>query len=157
MSLCEAGQVLLTKQAAEQVKNRTNAHTPKSARIACMGLYKFKGVREAQEIFAVGETIESLQPPKGNEKVKRLGGPKKIKKRARDRVVWDWLVWFCWRGGFLCLIVFLYLIIPTILSPSARSLLGLPYYIPWLDSFVQYLGELYKELGDLYGTYLQQK
>jgi len=157
MSLCDSGQVLLTKQAAGQVKNRTNSHTPKSSRIACMGLYKFKGVREAQEIYAIGETIESLQPPKGNEKVKRLGGPKKIKKRARDRVFWDWIVWISWRGGFLCLILFLWLIIPIILSPSARSLVGLPYDMPQLDFIISYLTGIAKHLGDFYGAHFQQE
>ena len=84
MSLCEASQVLMTKEAFEVIKNRTNAWTPKGTRYVCVGLYEFKGVRDPVQIYAVGTTIESLQPPKGNEKVKRLGGPKKIKSKIPD-------------------------------------------------------------------------
>ena len=76
MSLCGSGQVLLTKEAMQNVRSRTNQFTPKAARYACAGLYKFKGVKEPQVIYTVGETIESLQPPLGNDKVKRVGGPK---------------------------------------------------------------------------------
>ena len=39
-------------------------------------------------------TIESLQPPKGSDKVKRLGGPKKVKSRARDRKLMEWVSYF---------------------------------------------------------------
>ena len=78
MSICEAQQVLITKDAFDVIKNRTNAWTPKGTRYTNVGLYQFKGVKEPIQIYAVGTTIESLQPPKGNEKVKRLGGPKRL-------------------------------------------------------------------------------
>ena len=69
MSLCGAGQVLLTNEAFQAVRGRTNAFTPKGTRYVCVGLYRFKGVKAPQKIFAVGESIESLQPPLGSEKV----------------------------------------------------------------------------------------
>lgn len=139
MSLCQAGQVLLTKEAMAVVRNRTNQHTPKNARFACVGLYKFKGVRDPQEIYAVGENIKSLQPPPGSEKVKRLGGPKYIKKRARDRKFVDWFWWAIWRLGFIELIFILYLAFQLSLRPITRTWIGLPYYMPKYDAFIEYV------------------
>ena len=133
MSLCQRGQVLLTKEAMIKVKGQTNRFTSKDARFACMGLYKFKGVKAPQEIYSVGVTIESLQPPKGSDKVKRLGGPKKIRKRARDRAIMDWVAWVFWRAGIVAAIFWVYLLLPILASPSARSLIGLPYDMPWVD------------------------
>lgn len=136
MSLCGPGQVLLTKEAKNNVRNRTNIYTPKATRYACVGLYKFKGVKEPQAIFAVGESIKSLQPPKGNDKVKRLGGPKKIRSRARDRKLLEWLVWLYNRFAIVC---FLYIVItfliPAIIHPAARDLLGLGWF-SWVDPIV---------------------
>jgi len=137
MSLCAPGQVLLTKEAKGNVRNRTNAFTPKAARYACVGLYKFKGVREPQVIYAVGETIESLQPPKGSEKVKRLGGPSRIRKRARDRELLDWATWLFYRAGFVSFIYLtVTLFIPILISPGARQLFGLEWF-SWVDPIVE--------------------
>lgn len=60
MSLCQAGQVLLTKEAMNRLKGRTNPFTPKGTRYVCVGLYRFKGVKEPQQIFAVGDSVKSL-------------------------------------------------------------------------------------------------
>jgi len=43
MSLCGAGQVLLTAEAMKAVKHRTNSFTPKGTRYALAGEYRFKG------------------------------------------------------------------------------------------------------------------
>ena len=149
MSLCQRGQILLTKEAVSKVRGKTNIHTPKAARFACVGLYKFKGVREPQEIYSVGETFESLQPPPGSEKVKRLGGPKKIKKRARDRAIMDWVSWIFWRLGLISILFWIYILTPIIISPAARSLLGLPYRMPKFDSFVGVIRLILERLGVL--------
>ena len=101
MSLCGPGQVLLTKDAMSVVKGRTNGFTPKGTRYACAGAYRFKGVREPQVIYTVGQTLESLQPPKGSEKVKRVGGPKYIRSRARDRKLKEWFWWVSYRLAFI--------------------------------------------------------
>ena len=146
MSLCGRGQVLLTKEAMFKVRGKTNRHTPKDARFACMGLYKFKGVRDPQEIYSVGTTIESLQPPKGSEKVKRLGGPKKIRKRARDRAIMDWVEWAFWRLGILATLFWIYILIPVVISPTARTLIGLPYTMPWLDKLVTIIKRILESL-----------
>jgi class 3 adenylate cyclase len=147
MSLCQKGQVLLTKEVMEKIKNRTNHHTPKGTRYVCVGMYLFKGVREPQEIYAVGETIESLQPPPGSEKAKRLGGPKYIKKRARDRQVWEWVWWVFRRVGFLASVFLLYLLFQFTLTPMSRVFIGLPYYMPRYDSAIQFVKEAYQEVG----------
>ena len=146
MSLCQKGQVLLTKEAMLATRNRTNMHTPKSTRFACVGMYKFKGVKEPQEIYAVGETIESLQPPLGSEKVKRLGGPKYIKKRARDRVLKDWVLYVFWRAGFIACLFWLHIIFQLSTRPVARSLIGLPYHMPKYDAFISFISEFFKNL-----------
>jgi class 3 adenylate cyclase len=138
MSLCQAGQVLLTKEAILKVKNKTNMFTPKGTRYACMGLYKFKGVKEAQEIYAVGIEIRYLQPPLGSEKVKRLGGPKKIKSRARDRKLKEWFSWFFYRLSFINLLYLLYQFTPFILSDAGRQIFYIYLYpIYWIYDLIK--------------------
>ena len=144
MSLCGAGQVLLTKEAMQAIKGRTNAQIPKDTRYACVGLYRFKGVKNPQEIYAVGETIESLQPPKGGGKVKRLGGPKYIKKRARDRKFWDWISWAFWRMGVVATLFWLWIFFQMSLRPMARTMIGLDYHMPRYDAFIEYVVDSYK-------------
>ena len=53
MSLCQAKQVLLTKEAMEAVRGRTNRYTPKGTLYASAGLYQFKGVSEPKQIYMV--------------------------------------------------------------------------------------------------------
>ena len=138
MSLCQAGQVLLTKEAIEIVKNRTNMFTPKGTRYACMGLYKFKGVKEPQEIYAVGVEIQYLQPPPGSEKVKRLGGPKKIKSKARDRKIKEWLVWLFYRLTIINLLYLSYEFMPFIFSKTGRNILyDYIYPIYWIYDLIK--------------------
>ena len=93
MSLCGSGQVLLTADAFNAIRNRTNRDTPRHTRYAQVGLYKFKGVSGARIIYAVGSDIRSLQPPPSSEKAKRIGGPKAIRSHARDRRLIEWLMW----------------------------------------------------------------
>ena len=143
MSLCRAGQVLLTKEAVGELKYRGgNMFTPKNMRFACVGMYQFKGVRDPQEIYAVGVTIDSLQPPKGSEKVKRLGGPKYIKKRARDRAFMEWCWWLIFRLGILSTVYLLFIFYPVILDPSKRWFLGLPKEIPVLDFIISLINKI---------------
>ena len=147
MSLCQRDQVLLTREAMSQVKGKANQYTPKNTRFACMGLYKFKGVREPQEIYSVGLSFESLQPPKGSEKVKRLGGPKKIKKRARDRAIIDWTLWSFWRLGILAFIYWIYILLPIVFNPMMRGFIGLPAFMPKLDRFLEVFKGILEKMG----------
>jgi len=146
MSLCQAGQVLLTKEAMSAIKGRTNHWTPKGTRFACVGEYRFKGVRETQIVYAVGSTIESLQPPPSSEKVKRIAGPKKIKSRARDRELREWLYWFTKK---LALIIFLWLVSvfgPIIIDPHKRLMSNLDHLFYWIDPIVITLQTILGEL-----------
>jgi len=145
MSVCRAGQVLLTKEAFIAVRNRTNRFTPSNTRYACVGLYRFKGVREPVQLYAVGETIESLQPPPSSEKAKRLGGAKRIKSRMRDRQFKEWCVWFSVRVAWLTVFWLWWLVYPAILSEHARRMSGVNGYLWWIDSIV-YFFEFCKQL-----------
>lgn len=139
MSLCEAGQVLLTKEAMKAIKGRTNSFTPKGTRYACAGIYKFKGVKEPQVIYTVGSTIESLQPPKGSDKVKRLGGPKKIKSRMRDKELKEWL-WFLLSRTALILVLYeLTILGPIVINPTLRKLNNLDAWFWWLDDLMTFI------------------
>jgi len=145
MSLCGAGQVLLTNEAMLAVKGRTNGFTPRGTRYACVGAYKFKGVREPQTIHAVGQTIESLQPPKGSEKVKRVGGPKYIKLRARDRKLKEWFWWVMYRLAFVSALFYLYVFYHIISHPMARDLFGLNDF-SWIDGVNEFFIDMYNHL-----------
>lgn len=139
MSLCGAGQVLLTKEAMQAVKHRTNSFTPKGTRYALAGEYRFKGVRQTQLIYTVGSTIESLQPPKGSDKVKKVAGPSKVKSRMRDRKMREWLWWFFIRASIFNLLYVLYLLYPVLTSRHARLMSGLDDYFYWVDYFMIYV------------------
>jgi len=142
MSLCQAGQVLLTEEAFQAVKNRTNHWTPPKTRYVCVGLYKFKGVAEPQVIYAVGQTIESLQPPPSSEKVKRLGGPKRVRSRARDRRLMEWVVWLNWRLSIVIIIAFVVDSWECLSDPLFRKWWGLDGLFWWVD----YLKPIIEEL-----------
>lgn len=151
MSLCQAGQVLLTKEAVMDVRNRTNKMTPKNTRYACVGLYQFKGVKEPQVVYAVGSTIESLQPPPSSEKVKRIGGAKKIRSRIRDRKLKEWVSWFYWRISVIAIIFWLWVLARIIVKPHAREIfLGLPHSIPFIDDTVETVNKDYEKLKKLF-------
>jgi class 3 adenylate cyclase len=139
MSLCGAGQVLLTKEAMKAVKHRTNSFTPRGTRYALAGEYRFKGVKQTQMIYTVGSTIESLQPPKGSDKVKKVAGPNKIKARARDRKIRDWLWWFLTRNAIFNVCYFIYMSYPILISKHARIMSGIDDYFYWIDYIVVYV------------------
>jgi class 3 adenylate cyclase len=150
MSLCQAGQVLLTKDAMKVVRNRTNTFTPKGTRYVCVGMYQFKGVSGGVEIYAVGTTIESLQPPKGSDKVKRLGGPKYIKSKARDRKLKEWFWWILYRLSFISFIYIMCLLWPFLTNESARHLLPISQWWFYPFDLIQGLFDFIKETS----TYL---
>ena len=142
MSVCAPGQVLLTKQAFNTIKNQTNYYTPKGTRYACVGLYRFKGVREPQVIYAVGLHINDLQPPPSSEKAKRIGGAKKIKSRHRDKKVIEWIMYLLPRFAIISTVYITYLIWPFLSNKGARELWGIKGF-EWVDG-VNYLGHIIK-------------
>jgi len=137
MSLCGAGQVLLTQEAMKSVKHRTNRFTPKGTRYALAGEYRFKGVRETQIIYTVGSTIESLQPPKGSDKVKRLGGPKRIKSRMRDKKLREWLWFLLTRTALVFICCLVTMVGPTLLDKHKRLMSGLEMWFGWIDPIAE--------------------
>ena len=112
MSLCQAGQVLMSSDAFARVKNKTNYDTPRGVRYAQVGLYKFKGIAGARVVYAVGQSIKSLQPPAGSDKARRLGGPKRIKSRARHRRLMEWVWWTLKRFAVVNAIYIIYVLWP---------------------------------------------
>lgn len=132
MSLCSAGQVLLTEEAMKAIQGRVNRFTPEGTRYACVGSYRFKGVSTPQTIYAVGETIKSLQPPKSSEKVKRLGGPRYVRSKARDRKIMEWVWWLAFRLGFIAFIFWVYVLHGLWSTRFGRDLLGMP-YMSWVE------------------------
>ena len=135
MSICLPGQVLLTKEAIAASKGRMNHWTPRGSRYACVGEYRFRGVKETQIIYAGGETIESLQPPPSSDKVKRIGGPKKIKSRMRDKKLREWLWWFTTRTALMILLWLVSILAPIIIDPHKRLMSGLTWF-DWIDPLV---------------------
>ena len=132
MSLCAAGQVLITEQAYKKCRGRTNVYTPKLTRYVCVGVYAFKGVSSPQRVYAVGTSLKSLQPPKGNDKVKKVAGPNKVKGYLRQMQTRELIDYFVWRLGvlsiFICAVSF-YLLVS---KPLMRDLLGLHWW-KWVD------------------------
>ena len=138
MSLCGPGQVLLTQQAYSLVRGRSNMFTPEHTMYACVGMYKFKGVKAPLVVYAVGTDIKRMQPPPSSEKAKRLGGPKYIKMRARDRKLKDWALWFYKRFEILCVIYAIYAFIQIGNSKLTRDLFGLQ-CLEWVEDVVQFV------------------
>ena len=143
MSLCGKGQVLLTEDAMKAIKGRVNRFTPKGTRYVCVGSYKFKGVVKPQTVFAVGASIESLQPPKGSEKVKRLGGPKYVRSRARDRKILEWFYWLIYRLGFVAVIYWAYILHAVLSTQLGRDFMGMP-YMYWLEDVNAFLIRVFR-------------
>lgn len=130
MSLSGPGQVLLTEAAFKEVSGRTNAHTPKHTRYALAGLYRFQGVREPITIYCVGITTASLQPPQGSDKVKRLGGPRKVKSHLRHMRARELLAWVFTRAALIIALIWTIKIMIWLSRPSARRLWGFD-HAPW--------------------------
>ena len=148
MSICQEKQVLLTKAACLKFKSMLNAQSyiSKKTRIALVGLYQFKGVKNPQEIYAIGNSIEVLQPPPSGGKVKRIGGAKKIQNRVRDRKIYEWISWFNWRGGFVSLVMILYVLWPAMFVPDVRLHSGFQDYFWWTDYITEFLSKRNKEI-----------
>lgn len=148
MSLCCAGQVLLTKDAFLAVKGRGNPYTPKQTRYACVGLYQFKGVKDLQVLYAVGVSISNLQPPPSSEKAKRIGGSKRIKSRIRDKKLKEMFEFLLTRCALVSTVYLLARSWPFLSQPDMLTLYNLtPYFfwVVWLDRAFNYLFLIVKQ------------
>ena len=72
MSLAQGGQTLLTPEAYKRIKGRRNLHTPRNLRAAHVGTYRLKGVKKPINVYVLGTTIDSMQPPPDSDKVKKI-------------------------------------------------------------------------------------
>lgn len=111
MSLCGPDQILMSHKAHTVFKSRLtrNRFIPNDVLVALVGIYKFKGVKEPEIIYALGTEQSQIQPPVSSEKAIRLGGKKKIKTRLRQKKSKELIEYFFWRIGFLNLMFMVYL------------------------------------------------
>lgn len=148
MSICGEEQILLSFNAYKQFKSRvvSNRFIPKDAKVALAGLYQFKGVKSPERIYVLGVLETDLQPPQSGEKVKRLGGKKKIKVRLRNKKLKEIFYYFFNRIVFIfSCILFYYLVL---ISGSFHASNIFEYYVGIDLEF--YLGWLYKLSKDLF-------
>ena len=144
MSLCGPGQVLLTQDAFRAIKHQNSPETPRKTRYAVAGLYKFKGVKKPISVYCVGITTESLQPPPGSEKARRLGGPKRIKSHVRHMRARELLLWLLYRLAVISSLYIMYLFLRCIARPEARRFWGID-YPPY--SYMDAVGRFLKAFG----------
>ena len=129
MSVCNSQQIILTHQAYMVYKSKIFPHPyiPKNALTACIGLYKFKGVSKAEQLWAVGTEESHLQPPESNEKVKRIAGPKKIRIKLRHKKWQQIFMWAFWRFSLINLFYLLYEFWPLLSSERQKKNWGIDY------------------------------
>lgn len=151
MSICGAEQILLTHNAMMKFKERTShsPHIPKNALSAMVGLYQFKGVSEPIQLYAMGLNEEQLQPPPDGEKVKRLGGKKRVRLHLRNKNLKEKFWWFYWRIGFITIAIWIYVLWPLLSSEFNKRMWNIDYFflVPfeWIDEYViEYLKWFYE-------------
>lgn len=64
MSLAEGSQILLTKPAYSMLTQSIKNQLPKGMKIENMDVYRFKGVDQPQEVFAIGNATSTLETAK---------------------------------------------------------------------------------------------
>lgn len=146
MSVAYPSQILMTKEAHDALQKSIRLRLPKDVRVACVGVYRFKGVSEPQALYAISDDYKYLQPPPGNDKVVRLGGPKHIKKLARDRKAKDYLYfiykWVFFFGGIFSIYV-LYILLR---SEGLLNFFGAPSSIMALHDLIVVFEEWLRQL-----------
>ena len=135
MSICDAEQILMSASAFLQYKKHghRNFHIPKKALTAMVGLYRFKGVKEPEAIYAIGLIEAQLQPPPDGEKAKRIGGKKKIKLRLRQKQLKEQILWVLWKMFWIEVIWLICIMWSFLSNPHGKRLWGVDYW--WLRIF----------------------
>ncbi len=152
MSICGEEQILLSKAAFMQYKKygHRSMFIPKKAQSALVGLYKFKGVAEPEAIYAIGLIEAQLQPPPSGEKVKRLGGARKIKVRLRNKTIKEIFWWIFYRSSFILLVYTIFVLFHISKRFHANNIflimtgIDLSYYLEDINLFLEYLYNVYK-------------
>lgn len=148
MSICGGNQILLSRQAYLKFKSRVNSHKhiPSDTLVACVGLYKFKGVSKPETIYALGFQQSDLQPPPSGEKVKRLGGKKKIKTRLRNKKLAELLQYFFNKFALISFLYIIFVLFPFLGNKSAKRLWGVDYFFlkpfEWLNTIYIFIKDL---------------
>jgi class 3 adenylate cyclase len=151
MSICGPNQILLSKDAYIKFKARhnNNRFIPKNALIALVGLYKFKGVHAPEQVYAIGTRTEHMQPPPDGEKVKRIGGAKKIKTRMKHKRWSEIFFYFFYRAGLIMTIYLIYTFWSLLANPSVKASLGIDYTIfypfEWIEQAICFIKEIIKK------------
>jgi len=144
MSICGAEQILLSHNAIKTFKSRKtlNRHIPQRALSVFVGLYRFKGVSEPEQIYAMGLHEIQLQPPPDGEKAKRIGGKKKVKLRLRHKRWREIFLYFLYRIALIELLYMIYSAWPFLISQKAKRLWNVDFWwlepFEWINDFILY-------------------
>lgn len=144
MSICGEEQILLSHNAFKVFKARKNKnrYIPKRALSVFVGLYKFKGVKEPEQIYAMGLHEIQLQPPQDGEKAKRIGGKRKVKVRLRHKRWREIFLYLIYRLAFIEVFYLLYLFWPLLSSGNAKRMWNIDYWwlqpFEWINTFILY-------------------
>ncbi|MGA1739177.1 MAG: hypothetical protein ACO4AM_07850, partial [Candidatus Nanopelagicaceae bacterium] len=146
MSLALPSQILLTSDAYLALQKSARLRLPKDVRTACVGVYKFKGVRDPMVVYAIAVEHKYLQPPPGSDKVVRVGGPKYIKKLARDRKLKDYLIMVYQALIYVGTLFTIFVSYHVLRSELLLSLLGIYNDVYWLHVAAEYIGAVIGEV-----------
>lgn len=143
MSICTSKQILLSNKAYLKFKNRISSsrYIPKNTLIACVGLYKFKGVSNPEQIWALGFCETDIQPPPNGDKAIRLGGKKKIKAHFKNKALKEKISYFLFWLFKVHLIYLLIVLWPFLASDDAKFLWGIDY---WFLKPIEYFDYYFK-------------
>ena len=150
MGLCGEEQILLSKAAYLEYKRSGHRSygIPRKAMSALVGLYKFKGVKEPEAIYAIGLITEQMQPPKDSEKAKRIGGHKKIRTRLKHKRWSEIFWWFIYRAAFIMFCYISYTFWPLLSNPQLKSSWNIDYLVlrpfEYLDLVICFIKDLIK-------------
>ncbi len=144
MSLCGSEQIIITHKAYLAYKKRLVRHQyiPKEYLVVCAGLYRFKGIANPEQLWIVGSNETQLQPPKGNDKTKKIAGPKRIRLSLKHKRAREVLMWFFWRLGLVTSMYLVYSFWPLLSSPEKKRIWNLDFVILRPFEYVQYLFDL---------------
>ena len=152
MSLCADEQILMSSAAYKRYKSYgfRNRRIPQKALVALVGLYRFKGVKEPEALYAMGLIQMQLQPPRDSEKAKRIGGHKKIKTRLKHKRWAEIFWWFINRIAVLEIILFTYFAFSISMNRGANNLVNdiigidFNYFLWWSHPIIEFVINMFK-------------
>jgi len=122
MSLCGKGQVLLTKEAMDELKKQgINNFTPKGIKHTFVGAYQFKGLKQYIGIYAIGINRESLKTPIDSEKSRRMGGLNVLSMNEKDVAFYNYIIQFVGWAFIISLTVVFMILFYLFFDPKMRD------------------------------------